>query len=661
MYSMNFWHMQLHPDDRGRISPQIIANILNDVGVIGLGDWEEGETQRTQFIQEMRIGDIVAIKNGQMLQAIVRVTSDAYIADTVNEDLDWFRHRRRVDVLEILPPGSNLMIQQPRGTISICRDLNTETSLVIINWYQRIMGNLEKSKIVDLLKIKYQIILQGPPGTGKTRLAKQVAEELTKPSNIGSPQEKIDNFFKTFDPKDSNAQTKRKELDSLLNEFKTEFPIDSLKNLTLSNYCIGTGSNDSFCWWIERGLQPVGYYFPGSARSYLLFWNKEKRDYSKHGKLLHDISDNTEAMKLLAKTISDFVISKDFNTASAYLGDSFLLKLLHSYYPSEYSPINSVPCLNNVLKLIGIDYKNLNPVEKNLKVQEYFEKKNKQHSSKATNLEFMKFLFDNFDLKGKISVQSSSLIVEGEYKIIQFHPAYSYEDFVRGISAKTNNSGQIYYEVENKVVAEFAKKALDNPSANYVLIIDEINRANLPSVLGELIYALEYRFDEDDISTTVESMYSLKNEDNEEGSKTLKLPKNLFIIGTMNMADRSIGHIDYAIRRRFSFVDVLPNIQPIKECGRSLFKQVSELFIKDFDTFNWSEPKMVRSEFLAIDFKPEDIWLGHSYFITKNDGVEGTKELEIKLKYDIRPILKEYVKDGILSDQALDVIDQLHV
>src|SRR5690606_28473502 len=108
--------------------------------------------------------------------------------------------------------------------------------------------------------------------------------------------------------------------------------------------------------------------------------------------------------------------------------------------------------------------------------------------------------------------------------------------------------GHPEYKVVNKVMADFSQKALDNPSANYVLIIDEINRATLPSVMGELIYALEYRYDEDNQDqTTVESMYSLKSDEEDVvGDRQLSLPSNLFIIGTMNTADRSVGHIDYA-------------------------------------------------------------------------------------------------------------------
>ena len=132
---------------------------------------------------------------------------------------------------------------------------------------------------------------------------------------------------------------------------------------------------------------------------------------------------------------------------------------------------------------------------------------------------------------------------ENQYKLIQFHPAYSYEDFVRGIVAKTTDKG-VMYETQNKVLAEMAENAFNNHDEKFVLIIDEINRANLPAVLGELIYALEYR------GEAVESMYAI------DGDRKIILPENLYIIGTMNTADRSVGHIDYAIRRRFAFIDV---------------------------------------------------------------------------------------------------------
>ena len=227
----------------------------------------------------------------------------------------------------------------------------------------------------------------------------------------------------------------------------------------------------------------------------------------------------------------------------------------------------------------------------------------------------------------------------GQYKLIQFHPAYSYEDFVRGIVSKINIHNQVEFKVENKTLAEFAQKALENPLAKYVLIIDEINRANLPAVLGELIYALEYRFDDENPGgTTVESMYALKaNENDVEGDRSLRLPINLYIIGTMNTADRSVGHIDYAIRRRFAFVNFPPRKSVINEVisDVSVKQKANELYDKVETLFN--------SPTLASDFNKNDVQIGHSYFLAKT-----LDELNLKTNYEIKPILKEYLKDGIL-------------
>ena len=337
-------------------------------------------------------------------------------------------------------------------------------------------------------------------------------------------------------------------------------------------------------------------------------------------------------------------------------------------------------------------------------------------------------------------------LLEGneQFKLIQFHPSYSYEDFVRGIVAKPNEEGDgIVYTAENKVLAEFARKALevsfvepirwedfrdylikekekngnvffdkkktikfdfikkyddgeaihvqcleDNEwkagenglnlpknftSENlydnfiifkenqkkkdgywsdivdyfidwakkykkkpYVLIIDEINRANLSSVLGELIYALEYR------GEAVQSMYAI------EGENNLILPPNLYIIGTMNTADRSVGHIDYAIRRRFAFVNVLPK-ELEGNFDKNLFKAVSKLFIENYDEYiNNTDTELKRAKTLSPEFRPEDVWLGHSYFITEYTPID------IRWEYEIKPILLEYVKDGILIGQDIE-------
>lgn len=221
------------------------------------------------------------------------------------------------------------------------------------------------------------------------------------------------------------------------------------------------------------------------------------------------------------------------------------------------------------------------------------------------------------------------------WEIIQFHPAYAYEDFVRGIVANTVG-GQISYDVEDKMLAKFAVKAKKDPANAYVLIIDEINRANLPAVLGELIYALEYR------DEPVSSVYKYEGK--------IVLPKNLHIIGTMNTADRSIGNIDYAIRRRFAFVemqadrDVIENKAPM---ALALFDEVKKLFYKGNGE---------KSDFMSPDFEPDQVMIGHSYFLPQAGGT-----LEMRLEYEIKPILREYVRDGILLETARGEIEELSV
>ena len=330
---------------------------------------------------------------------------------------------------------------------------------------------------------------------------------------------------------------------------------------------------------------------------------------------------------------------------------------------------------------------------------------------------------------------NDSLEGNEQFKLIQFHPSYSYEDFVRGIVAKPNEEGDgIVYTAENKVLAEFAEKALKafqepikwenfrdflekekkegrevyfdegkelkynfiqnnelrylsggnhnlagipieefcqrnlddkfdsfyknyhkwgwkfitdyfikwandfKRKKSYIFVIDEINRANLSTVLGELIYALEYR------GESVESMYAI-DDDN-----SFTLPPNLYIIGTMNTADRSVGHIDYAIRRRFAFVNVLPK-ELEGNFDKNLFKAVSKLFIENYDEYiNNTDTELKRAKTLSPEFKPEDVWLGQSYFIQKKYSDGKDVPMSIRWEYEIKPILLEYIKDGILID-----------
>lgn len=250
----------------------------------------------------------------------------------------------------------------------------------------------------------------------------------------------------------------------------------------------------------------------------------------------------------------------------------------------------------------------------------------------------------------------SSKITTGGWDLVQFHPSYGYEDFIRGIEVKTPN-GVPTYNTVNRIlgkIAEFAKIAEatnpDNPSKFY-LLIDEINRANLATVFGELIYGLEYR------NSQVSTPYEVNDQATGTRTKDIVLGKNLFIIGTMNTADKSIDAIDYAIRRRFIFVDSPADRDVVISCYQNasgnddensielmLFDAVQAIF-DDIRHFN-------------ADYQRNDVRLGHTYFLRKKaDGY--ADDIVEHFVFQVIPILKEYVKDGIL-DSAEDLIQAEH-
>lgn len=228
--------------------------------------------------------------------------------------------------------------------------------------------------------------------------------------------------------------------------------------------------------------------------------------------------------------------------------------------------------------------------------------------------------------------------------MVQLHPSYGYEDFVRGITIKTENQ-QIQYETINKIFGKMCKIAGDSKANKYFLLIDEINRADVATVFGELIYALEYR--NEAIETPYEVEQSSKEQSSKEQSSMVKsskitVPDNLYIIGTMNTADKSVGNIDYAIRRRFIFFDLLPNADAIENgYAQTVFLCVNE-FIKT----------SINTQYRANDFL-----IGHTYFLLpEKKKINSEKLINYRMEYQVLPILREYYIDGIirLSNEASD-------
>jgi MoxR-like ATPase len=509
-------------------------------------------------------------------------------------------------------------------------------------------NNFKKSTMniqstLDVLAYKKQIILQGPPGTGKTREAKIIAKHLIA-DNLkdisGLSKEDILNVL--------HINT---EIKSVAGSVSYKIVAVDSEKVTLSRESETTGDtkltkiiefynskkwNDSFADNDSRRAAALANYIYEALSSKHLEGNE------------------TQYLKLIqfhpAYSYEDFVrgiVAESKGEAIEYKTKNKLLADFAKKASTNYNNSKKAPTVYSKEKWIENQF--------SLFVEDLEEKLESEDKIELTK---KVFIFDTdedaFRYKGQEGwVKNGNRMLFSDIKKAYFDGNEKRQDIKKNISLSglAHHHASYYIRVLDLFKAFLKEKKLvysETQSQNedlksFVLIIDEINRANLPAVLGELIYALEYRGEK------VDSMYAT-----DEDGNTIIIPPNLYIIGTMNTSDRSVGHIDYAIRRRFAFIDILPKVLEGDTFELELFKQVSALFIQNFDEYvqdNTVELKL--SEHLSEEFRPEDVWLGHSYFI------KGEGDFSLRKKYEIVPILKEYVKDGILKQSAEPIINEL--
>lgn len=217
--------------------------------------------------------------------------------------------------------------------------------------------------------------------------------------------------------------------------------------------------------------------------------------------------------------------------------------------------------------------------------------------------------------------------------LVQFHPSYAYEDFVRGFRPTITEGGQAGFTLQDGPLLRAAEKARadgeTDPDAKHFLIIDEINRGNLAKVFGELYFLLEYRDKE------IRMQYQQESEEN------FSLPENLYIIGTMNTADRSIALVDLALRRRFYFVEFHPDNDPVKSVLREWLGEGSKM--------EWVADVVEEANVLLKDDRHAAI--GPSYFMKDNLNEEFVRRI---WKHSVIPYIEERLF-GI--DKGLDAFD----
>ncbi len=295
--------------------------------------------------------------------------------------------------------------------------------------------------------------------------------------------------------------------------------------------------------------------------------------------------------------------------------------------------INSA-ALNHYIKFVKVYY------DKDLFLKEVFIDDPNEYDKLCNLLKRKK----NIILKGSPGVGKTFMAKRLAYSIIgkkakeqilsvQFHQSFSYEDFIEGIRPKKDDEGK--FVVTPGMFKKFiVEKALKNPKKDYYVIIDEINRGNLSNIFGELMKLIEADKRYDFVDDNYE--YVILPYSREE----FKIPKNVYIIGTMNTADRSLAMVDYALRRRFAFYHVSPKFNT-KKFSEWLRKRngIKEVDINEIIT------RMNNVNDSIDEDLNEGFEIGHSYFVDTIDPTRFKQSYDEIVEYEIMPLIEEYFID----------------
>lgn len=227
-------------------------------------------------------------------------------------------------------------------------------------------------------------------------------------------------------------------------------------------------------------------------------------------------------------------------------------------------------------------------------------------------------------------------------EMVQFHQSYSYDDFVRGYRPLQENTGG--FGIQNGIFYNFCQNAIKDPERKYVFIIDEINRGNLSQIFGELLMLIES--DKRGPEFALPLVYTIP------GEPRFQIPHNLYIIGLMNVADRSLAMVDYALRRRFAFITLKPQYESdiFRDwlLKRSMNENLVNLIVSRMSGLN----QTIKDDPLL----GEHFQIGHSFFCPKGDNFAELDHDWYKgiVETEIAPLLKEYWFDNAQkADEAI--------
>lgn len=377
----------------------------------------------------------------------------------------------------------------------------------------------------------------------------------------------------------------------LLNEFLNTWSLNDLEKMTLEQYAERDEKRDSFCFWLESKTSELGSIWGGSAYKFQIYrcrtapklrtgqqsdgkyaWN------SKHGDTAKKVFEKVKAAVCDIANYADKGEFEKIDNINVF-GEvckwkiAFLYSARSEKTDKRLIPIYSREMLEAAAKKQGIK------VSKNMPTSEIHRELINKRGSRdlfkyydelINSISYSKevrscaaLLQSNYNLvltgapgtgKTYAAKKIAELMEDATWELVQFHPSYDYTDFVEGLRPVMNSRRGIGFERKDGVFKEFCKRALrDAEGKPYVFIIDEINRGEISKIFGELFYSIDrgYRGEAGRVKTQYQNLVP-RDDPFYEG---FYVPENVYIIGTMNDIDRSVESIDFAMRRRFAWVE----------------------------------------------------------------------------------------------------------
>lgn len=481
--------------------------------------------------------------------------------------------------------------------------------------------------------------------------------------------------------------------DKLKEEFLQEWPLDRILTMSIDEYVIGKGQqNKSLCYALEKGKYKNLFLgiSGGSASKFGIYWNKKTNKYKDQAN--NEISELDQRFSKLKSDLYEIIkegIRFNFEnpifdmkrSTNEFIGRSAMVTKLLCIY-SEGNPffgvnINSQkefwshfvsqtnqggPYLQNhkIIELVSKTYPELEPSKLGTMLFEYsklFMENKEENSTMDSSNNFRHQLTQsllkspNLILRGAPGTGKTYLAKEialeltggneDQIGFVQFHPSYDYTDFVEGLRPVSNGDGAIEFKLQDGIFKKFCQKARDAKKTggqdNFVFIIDEINRGEISKIFGELFFSIDkgYRGEKGSVSTQYANLH--------ETDEKFYIPENVYIIGTMNDIDRSVDTFDFAMRRRFRFVEVTAE---------------SQLYILDneLDGHEEEAKKRLRNLNAAIENVQElnsHYHIGPSYF-------RNLKELdydyELLWSDYLKPLLEDYLRGSYEEAETLGTL-----